>query len=108
MLDIGIVIYRPGKEQGTLEAEFYSTRYEDKKICKGYAKGNVSEGISGDYVITYYDSNGETTGTFDLNITQSHQLYDLTWRESGVVKFRGIGMDIHGGIAAGWRMADEK
>jgi len=103
MLDIGIVYYRIGKNGSNLHAIWHTTRLNEKAIGTGIAKGDTSKGFPGDYVITYFNPDGSEAGTFDLKITQSGPVYDLSWSKNGVLLFVGVGIDTPEGMAAGWR-----
>jgi hypothetical protein len=77
MIDIGIVHYRI-KNENEIDAVWYSSRLGKKEIGKGIAIGDTSNGFPGEYEITYFDPDGNNTGTFDLKIIKSglvHELY---------------------------------
>ncbi len=62
MIDIGVGHYRI-KSENEIDAIWYSSRLDKKKIGKGIAIGDTSNGFPGEYKITYFDPDGNNTGT---------------------------------------------
>jgi len=103
MIDIGIVYYRMGRSENTIDATWYTSRLDKKEIGKGIARGNTSNGFPGDYVVTYLYPDGSEAGTFDLKITKTGLVYDLSYSRNGKLLFLGVGIDTPDGMAAGYR-----
>jgi hypothetical protein len=106
MIDIGIVYYRMGREENTIDAIWYTSRLDKKEIGKGIARGDTSNGFPGDYVVTYFYPDGSEAGTFDLKITKTGPVYDLSYSRDGKLLFLGVGIDTSDGMAAGYRKAE--
>ena len=104
MIDIGIVHYRI-KNKNEIDAIWYSSRLDKKEIGKGVAYGDTSNGFPGEYKITYFDPDGNNTGTFDLKIIKSDLVHELYWSLDGKVLFVGVGIETSDGFSAGWRKA---
>ncbi len=104
MIDIGIVHYRV-KNENEIDAIWYSSRLDKKETGKGIAKGDTSNGFPGEYKITYFDPDGNNTGTFDLKIIKSGAVNELFWSLEGEILFVGVGIETSNGLSAGWRKA---
>ncbi|MEM7116687.1 MAG: hypothetical protein AAF614_29905 [Chloroflexota bacterium] len=103
MLDIGIVHYQMRAGGGVIDARWHSTRLGTKEVGTGVAQGDTSNGFAGDYVITYFDPDGTTSGTFDLKIEKNGAVYDLSYSQHGQALLLGVGMETADGLAAGYR-----
>ena len=103
MIDIWIVHYHINSTGNEIDAVWYSSRLDKKETGKGVAKGDTSNGFSGEYKITYFDPDGNDTGTFDLNIIKNNMVYELYWRLDGELLFVGVGIETSDGLSAGWR-----
>ncbi len=106
MIDIGIVYYRMGREENTIDAIWYTSRLDKKEIGKGIARGHTSDGFPGDYVVTYFYPDGSEAGTFDLRIMKTGPVYDLSYSKDGKLLFLGVGIDTADGMAAGYRKVE--
>lgn len=104
MIDIGIVHYRIKPNQNEIEALWYSSRLDQKEICKGIAKGDTSNGFPGEYVVTYFNPDGSHRSTYDLEIKKNVSVYDLLWSQNGKVLVVGVGIETVDGLSAGWRL----
>ena len=71
MIDIGIVYYRMGRVENTIDAIWHTSRLDKKETGKGIARGDTSNGFPGDYVVTYFYPDGSEAGTFDLKIRKT-------------------------------------
>jgi hypothetical protein len=103
MLDIGVVYYRIRPTENAIDAIWYTSRLEEKETGIGIAKGDTSKGFPGNYIVTYYYPNGSEAGTFDLKITKTGPVYDLSYSRNGKLLFLGVGIDTSDGMAAGYR-----
>jgi len=106
MIDIGIVYYRMGRAENTIDATWYTSRLDKKEIGKGIARGDTSNGFLGDYVVTYFYPDGSEAGTFDLKIRKTGPVYDLSYSRDGKLLFLGVGIDTSDGMAAGYRKVE--
>lgn len=102
MIDIGIVHYRI-KNEAEIEAVWYTSRLDQKVVCKGIAKGDTTNGFPGDYVITYFNPDGTERSVFDLTIEKHGDVYNLSWRHNGETLIVGVGLETPDGLSAGWR-----
>jgi len=100
MIDLGLGLYKPGREEGTFEATWYSTRLPKEAIGTGLVKRKARHTgcIEGEYLVTYYSPAGEDAGTYDLTIKQVGSIYQMFWSSKGKLLFEGIGMDTDAGI----------
>ena len=103
MIDIGVVYYRIKSTGKGIDAIWYSSRLDKKEIGRGIAKGDTSNGFPGNYVITYFNPDGNESGIFDLKIVKTGPIYDLSWSKDGELLFIGVGIETSDGMAAGWR-----
>ncbi|WP_259779912.1 hypothetical protein [Aestuariispira ectoiniformans] len=103
MSDLGIVVYRPGREPGTLEADWYSDELDRKVVCKGVAKGGIPGRIEGDYKVFYCGPDDEDDDCFDLSIEKEGEIFVGRWFEKGKFIYHGFGIVIDGGIAMAWQ-----
>jgi hypothetical protein len=101
MIDIGIVYYRIRPTGNIIDASWYTSRLEKKETGKGIAKGDTSNGFPGDYIVTYFYPDGSEARTFDLKITKTGPVYDLSYSRNGKLFFLGVGIDTSDGMAAG-------
>lgn len=105
MIDIGVVYYRINHTGNQIDATWYTSRLERKETGKGIARGDISNGFSGDYVVTYFLPDGNEAGTFDLKIERTGNVYDLSYSRNGELLFVGVGIETSDGLAAGYRRA---
>ena len=100
MIDLGLGLYKPGSEEGTFEATWYSTRLPKEAIGTGLVKRKARHTgcIEGEYLVTYYSPDGEDAGTYDLTINRVGSIYQMFWRSQGELLFEGIGMDTDAGV----------
>ncbi len=103
MIDIGIVYYRMSPTGDGFEATWYSSRLDEKATGTGIARGNTSNGFAGTFLITYFNPDGQETGTFDLKIEKNGPIYDLSYIQNGEVLLVGVGIETSDGLAAGYR-----
>jgi len=107
MLDIGVAYYRIKTGGNVVEAIWYTTRQNKKKLGTGIAKGDTSNGFPGNYTITYFNADGNETGTYDLEIEKTGAIYDLFYRKDGKLLFVGVGIETSDGMAVGWRKTEQ-
>ena len=100
MVDLGVVRYRVNMAHDGLDATWYYSDMNTETPGTGIAKGDVSDGFSGNFVVTYYMPDGSDAGTFELLISQNGCIYYLTWKQEGKVKYSGIGLEDAGGLSA--------
>jgi hypothetical protein len=106
MIDIGVVYYRIKPGENVISATWYTSRQNKKQLGTGVAKGDTSNGFPGNYVITYFTADGCETGTYDLEIEKTGDIYDLSYRKDGELIFVGVGIETSDGMAAGWRKTE--
>ncbi len=99
---IGAVVYRPGDEPGTLEADWVKSTETGDAILKGWATGGPVRGLVGDYTIVYHNERGEPSEPYDLKIVVSGEILHLRWSKKGRQIYKGIGMLRDNTIIAGW------
>ncbi len=100
MSDIGIVIYTKGTEPGTLNAKWFIS---PTKGGTGKAVGGPETGYIGNYKIKYYHEDGSFDTELSLEITKPGQAYELFWKQNGVLRAKGTGMEVNESLAAGWQ-----
>ncbi len=100
--NVGVVIYRKGKETGTLEALWANTDQDHGHICKGVAVGGAGTAFEGNYSITYFNEQKQPAGPFELEIKAHGNVFHLFWRDNGKLMNHGIGILHKGDIIAGW------
>jgi hypothetical protein len=100
MFNIGCVLYKKGDEPGTLVAEW---SHSDSGNGIGHATGGPADGFEGSYHIVYSDEQGEVLSSHNLRIEKDGKYYNLLWINDDIVRFRGRGMEVKEGLAAGWR-----
>ncbi len=108
MVNVGFVLYRKGKEPGTLDATWCHPYFGDGVFGTGKATGGPAEAFEGRYQIRYFDHNGNELAGFELDIRKHGEYFELAWIDNGEVMDRGIGMEVAEGLAAGWRRVDDK
>ena len=98
--NIGFVIYTKSLSPGTLNARWmYSTRYSGP----GIATGGPKTGFAGRYHVRYFYDSGEFSDEYDLLIERIDDVYKVSWIAGGKVQATGVGMEVEGGLAVGWR-----
>lgn len=101
--NIGCAFYEKGSEPGTLTARWCHTRSSPDVISTGIARGGPTSGYGGTYEIRYFDVDGKEVAVLDLEVRKTGECYTLTWSKDGHVSDRGLGMEIPGGLVAGWK-----
>lgn len=102
MIDIGVVHYQI-KNENEIEALWYTSRLDQKILCKGVAKGDTTNGFPGNYVVTYFNPDGTERSVFNLKIEKQGDVYDLSWSLEGKVLIVGVGLETTDGLSVGWR-----
>ncbi|MCP3931767.1 MAG: hypothetical protein GY705_22045 [Bacteroidetes bacterium] len=87
MGQFGVVIYKKGKESGTLDAEWSVT---PNKYGTGKASGGPGIGFAGRYQIQYFHEDGSFDAELELENTQNGRTYELFWINNGVIRAKGI------------------
>jgi hypothetical protein len=100
MFNIGCVLYKKGPAPGTLVAEW---SHSDFGNGTGLATEGPAEGWVGIYRVVYSDEQGKELSSHTLKIEKDGKYYTLLWINDDVVRFRGRGMEVKEGLAAGWR-----
>lgn len=103
MSPLGIVVYKPGREPGTLEADWYYSKLGQPVVCKGTAKGGVPGRMESDYTVFYYGPDGEDAGQYELSLQKQGEIFIGRWMENGDVVFHGVGIAMDGGIGMAWQ-----
>ena len=118
---IGVVTYQQDPKTGNLYAHWaFSAQKEVEITCKGIAipilrntentgnTGNTGSNgsFTGDYVITYTGPDGQPDEPWDFSITQTGELYQLTWSKEGKAHYHGIGFLSGEQLVCGWRPSE--
>lgn len=98
---VGVVVYTITSSH-TIDAAWYSSNLDSQHLGMGRAVGDTTDGFPGDYRIDYRTADGADLGSYDLEITYIGQVYQLTWRQGGEIKFYGFGILDKGALSAGW------
>jgi hypothetical protein len=98
--NIGFVLYTRSPAPGTLNARWM---YANKYSGPGIATGGHREGFAGRYHVRYFYENGEFSDEYDLEIEKTGDTYKVSWFTDGQVSAVGVGMEVEGGLAVGWR-----
>ena len=98
--NIGFVLYTKSHSPGTLNARWM---YGSKYSGPGIATGGPREGFAGRYHVRYFYDSGEFSDEYDLVIEKAGDAYKVSWLTKGTVSAIGVGMEIEGGLAVGWR-----
>ena len=103
--NIGFVTYSKTANPGTLIARW---TFDNRYFGPGLATGGPADGFAGNYHVRYFLENGQFSDEYDLQVAKDGGFYDVTWRVSGVVKARGVGMLVDNGttLAVGWHRAE--
>jgi hypothetical protein len=99
-INIGFVIYTPGKAPGTLDAIW---GHQLKGSGTGTATGGTGRDYPGHYRIRYLYDDGSLFAEVDLDIERRGDHYDLSWSRDGILRSRGVGHLTAAGLVAGWR-----
>jgi hypothetical protein len=102
--NIGFVLYTKSPAPGTLNARWM---YANKYSGPGIATGGPKEGFVGRYHVRYFYDNGEFSDEYDLVIEKTGDAYNVSWLTNGKVSAIGVGMEVEGGLAVGWRRVDD-
>jgi hypothetical protein len=98
--NIGFVLYTRSYAPGTLNARWM---FAGKYSGPGIATGGPKEGFAGRYRVRYFYDSGEFSDEYDLVIENTGECYKVSWIVEGNVLAFGIGMEVEGGLAVGWR-----
>ena len=98
--NIGFVIYTKSYAPGTLNARWI---YGGKYSGPGIATGGPNEGFAGRYHVRYFYDSGEFSDEYDLVIEKAGDMYSVSWIVANKVGAIGVGMEVDGGLAVGWR-----
>jgi hypothetical protein len=98
--NIGFVLYTRSHTPGTLNARWM---YANKYSGPGIATGGPRDGFAGRYHVRYFHENGEFSDEYDLEIEKTGDTYRVSWFTKGEVSAIGVGMEVEGGLAVGWR-----
>jgi hypothetical protein len=107
-MNIGCVVYKKDFESGTLIADWQFIINDQQVKGTGIATGNPGKNYEGDYTIVYYDSKGNQSKKYDLEIKNAEKFYTLTWYENKILKYVGAGMIYKDVLIAGWKRNQEK
>jgi hypothetical protein len=98
--NIGFVLYTKSHAPGTLNARWmYGNSYRGP----GLATGGPREGFAGRYHVRYFLDSGAFTDEYDLIIEKNVDAYKVSWITKGNLSAVGVGMEVEGGLAVGWR-----
>jgi hypothetical protein len=98
--NIGFVLYTRSYAPGTLNARWM---FAGKYSGPGIATGGPKEGFAGRYHVRYFYDSGDFSDEYDLVIENTGECYKVSWIVEGNVLAFGIGMEVEGGLAVGWR-----
>jgi len=99
-VNIGFVLYTKSHAPGTLNARWmYGNNYRGP----GIATGGPKEGFAGRYHVRYFYDSGEFSDEYDLVIEKTGDAYEVSWITGGKISAVGVGMEVEGGLAVGWR-----
>jgi hypothetical protein len=102
--NIGFVLYTKSHAPGTLNARWmYGSNYRGP----GIATGGPREGFAGRYHVRYFYDSGEFSDEYDLVIDKTGDAYKVSWITNGKVSAVGVGMEVEGGLAVGWRRVSD-
>ena len=99
-LNIGFVLYTKSHAPGTLNARWM---YANNNSGPGIATGGPREGFVGRYHVRYFYDSGEFSDEYDLEIAKTGDTYTVSWFTNGQVSAVGVGMEVEGALAVGWR-----
>ncbi|MBN1501416.1 MAG: hypothetical protein JW982_14745 [Spirochaetes bacterium] len=102
-MNIGCVVYEKYFNTGELTAEWTFDSGTGIVEGTGHATGKPGNNYDGDYKITYFDTNGNSAGEYDLNITIEKNSYILKWHQNGTMKFTGIALQVDSKLMGGWK-----
>jgi len=102
--NIGFVLYTKSPAPGTLNARWM---YGGKYSGPGIATGGPREGFVGRYHVRYFYDSGEFSDEYDLVIEKTGDTYNVSWLTNGKVSAIGVGMEVDGGLAVGWRRVND-
>jgi hypothetical protein len=98
--NIGFVLYTKSYAPGTLNARWI---YANKYSGPGIATGGPKAGFAGYYHVRYFHDTGEFSDEYDLVIEKVQDAYKVSWITAGKVSAVGVGMEVEGSLAVGWR-----
>lgn len=99
-LNVGIVVYTKGDVPGTLDGRW---SFENSWSGPGRATGGPEQGFAGRYHIRYFFENGDFSDEYDLIIEKAGDYYEVSWLADGNVRAVGLGVELEGALAVGWR-----
>lgn len=89
----GLVIYRYGKDEGTLIAEWVNDEenHPESEVGIGIARqrGLATRGFAGEYDVKYWLGGREIVLT--LKIEEAGTIFNMSWSEDDIVKHTGYG-----------------
>jgi hypothetical protein len=102
--NVGFVLYTKSLAPGTLNARWM---YANKYSGPGIATGGPREGFTGRYHVRYFYDSGEFSDEYDLVIEKNGDAYAVSWFTDGQLGAVGVGMEVDGGLAVGWRRVND-
>jgi len=73
----------------------------------GIATGGPKEGFAGRYHVRYFYDSGEFSDEYELIIEKNGDTYSVSWIADGKLSAVGVGMEVDGGLAVGWRRIND-
>jgi len=102
--NIGFVLYTKSPAPGTLNARWM---WANKYKGPGIATGGPKEGFAGRYHVRYFYDSGEFSDEYELIIEKNGDTYSVSWIADGKLSAVGVGMEVDGGLAVGWRRIND-
>lgn len=105
MDNIGSVFYTKSEKEGVLNAVWF---HPEAGLGTGIAEGKNINGYEGNYVITYFDANGNINAIRDLTIKKENEHYKITWLKNGRETAIGFGFETEKGLCGGWKNIESR
>jgi hypothetical protein len=102
-MNIGCVVYKKDFKTGSLSADWRLAINGRNVNGTGKATGEPGDNYSGEYVITYFNSENIDLGTYNLTISEHSNCFNLEWRQDDKLKCVGTGMLYDNCLIAGWK-----
>ena len=102
--NIGFVLYTKSHAPGTLNARWI---WANKYKGPGIATGGPTEGFAGRYHVRYFLDSGDFSDEYELVIEKTGDTYFVSWLTNGKLSAVGVGMEVDGDLAVGWRRVDD-